>query len=203
MTSHRARRYRSPPPEIVVDGLHQGQRLFGALLYAFEYVSGDMSPLHRIVSAQLLVLITVTEFVQSLQNDPFLSMTLKLIKLGLVADRISAVAVRLRRSSSSHHSLKYLCAKIPLVTGLSTELGITVLALRGRSSSTVQRFLTGSVYVKLLAVGGLCLALSKSRFRFQRVSQFYTGRSSSAWILGASGVFMLASPPSIKCKSYH
>ncbi|PSN59166.1 hypothetical protein BS50DRAFT_641202 [Corynespora cassiicola Philippines] len=162
-----------------------------------------MSLLHRVVFWRLSLVTAVTWFMLPGPPDPLLAAVLELIKIGLVVDRIVAMAARLRRSHLPGAAAGRLLDSIPLGTVLSTELAVATSALRSEDAPMAQRFLTGSVYAKTLAVGGLCLVLHGLRPERRRavVDVCDDGWATVVRLLGAGGALVLASAPRIESES--
>ncbi|KAL5371987.1 hypothetical protein PMIN06_012793 [Paraphaeosphaeria minitans] len=145
-----------------------------------------------------MVLVAV-ELLRSGRTDPLLSLVLGLINIGLVADCISILTLRMRRLSGSSGVLASLLRNVPIVTGPSAELALAIRVLRDNRPSSSDRFLVGSVYAKALAMGASCLILQGLRGRSPRVDM-PAESSIVPWLLGVSGVLVLASAPHIESK---
>lgn len=153
-----------------------------------------MSPVRRILLLQFLVVIAALKIVDPFPVHPLLSTAMRLIALGLVADLISIVALQLRQLPPPHGLLHYLCSSVPFVAGLSAELAIAVLALKCGEGAVAQRLLAGTVHAKLLATGGLCLALGMSRLQSSAVDRHIARTTTSAWFLSVASIIAFASP---------
>jgi Ca2+/H+ antiporter len=149
--------------------------------------------------SQLLMVLVAVELLRSGRTDPLLCLVLGLIKLGLVADCISILTLHMRRLSGSSSVLAFLLCNVPIVTGPSAELALAMHALRENKSSTTNMFLMGSVYAKALAMGASCLILQGLRARIPGIDM-QAESPIVPWVLGVSGVLILASAPHIDSK---
>jgi hypothetical protein len=194
---------RSPPPHNHIlerrhwpSGLPRALKI--SLVTLWDTTYRDMSLLHRVVVSQLLVTVVITELIRTHRPDPLLSAALEVVKIGLVADGIAALTRRLRCLSWSPRRLDWVLHKI----GPSTEFAIIILGLRSENALMVQRFVLGSGYVKILAMGGLCLIVHAFRSRSQPVVDTWgANHAMIMWLLGISGLCVLASAPHIESKS--
>ncbi|KAF9730291.1 hypothetical protein PMIN01_12224 [Paraphaeosphaeria minitans] len=159
----------------------------------------DISPFHRVLISQLPMVLVAVELLRSGRTDPLLSLVLGLINIGLVADCNSILTLRMRRLSGSSGVLASLLRNVPIVTGPSAELALAIRVLRDNRPSSSDRFLVGSVYAKALAMGASCLILQGLRGRSPRVDM-PAESSIVPWLLGVSGVLVLASAPHIESK---
>lgn len=160
----------------------------------------DTSPFHRVLISQLLVIIVAVELLTSDRDDPLLSLLSGLGKVVLVADCASIVTIHVKRLSASNQPLAYVAYKTSLVTGPFAELALTVLFLRGTTPSTAKRFLIGSVYAKLLAVGALCLVCRGLRTAFPGNDTQAMESPIVLGLLGVAGLTALACAPHIESK---
>ncbi|KAL5410092.1 hypothetical protein PMIN04_010751, partial [Paraphaeosphaeria minitans] len=192
------RRYLSPPPPFLRNRtpwpISPIGRFARSAWREMEAMCQDISPFHCALNSQLLMVVVIVELARSGRTDPLLSLLLGLIKIGLVADCISILTLRMRRLSGSSSFVAFLLCNIPIVTGPFAEMALTVHILREDKPSTANRFLVGNVYAKALAMGASCLILQALHARTPGVDI----RSHSPivpWLLSVSGVLVLASAP--------
>lgn len=189
--------YGSPPPTGWRCGPHGEPGI--ALLRVLKDMYQDMAPLRRIVVGQLIVVTVVVECIGAGRDDPLCAAALGVICLGLMANFASVITLYLRRQSTSNRVLAFFMDKLPVVTGPVTELALAV-PLRHDQSSATHRFLAGTVYAKLLAIGALCLlcrgqqtGVLKDRGRTMELHNI-------CGFLATSGAFVLALPPRIESR---
>ncbi|KAF9730134.1 hypothetical protein PMIN01_12067 [Paraphaeosphaeria minitans] len=197
---YRRRRYLSPPPPFLTNRAHSPTLSLGKLgrsvWSALDAMCQDISPFHRVLISQLLMLLVAVELLRSGRADPLLSFVLGLMKIGLVADCISILTLRMRRLSGSSGVLAFLLRNVPIVTGPSAELALAIHVLRRNKPSTANSFLIGSVYAKPLAMGASCLILQGLHARIPGIDM-PPESPIVPWLLGVSGVLILASAPHI------
>ncbi|KAL5389112.1 hypothetical protein PMIN02_007460 [Paraphaeosphaeria minitans] len=197
-------RYLSPPPPSLDDPTPWSIASIGQLARsawrALEAMCQGISPFHRVLISQLLMVLVVVELLRSGRTDPFLSLVLVLIKVGLVADCISILTLRMRRLSGSSRLMAFLLRNVPLVTAPCAEMALTVRVLRENKPSTANKFLVGSVYAKTLAMGASCLILQGLHARMPGVDM-WAESAIFPRLLSVSGVLILASAPNIDSDS--
>lgn len=198
------RRYSSPPPAFSNNGRHWSlcwlRELGTSTLTVLEDIYQETSLFHRVLISQLIVVVVAIELLRPNRADPLLSAVLEMIKIGLVADRISAVTLQLRRLFGSSRVLDFLLNKVPLVAGSSTELVLAILIFRNEKLSTAESFLIGSAYAKTLAMGALCLVLHGLCPGLPRVNTWTADWPIVLRLLGSSGVLVFASAPRMESR---
>lgn len=153
--------------------------------------------MHRVVLSQLLLVVIALELLRPERADPSLSIFSRLIQFGIVIDCFATLTLHLRRMSTSDSSLAFVLRNVPLLTDTAFELATAVLMLGDTSPSIANDFLSGSLFVKPMAMGALGLMLSRS-------SSGVAGTDSTIfWLLSTSGVIMLAARPHLESRLMH
>ncbi|PVH91825.1 hypothetical protein DM02DRAFT_702737 [Periconia macrospinosa] len=193
----RARQYHSSSPEDVTRGpgklLSVSQAPFESLRCMFGLAGHGMSTFRYTLLAQLLVLAAAVRIVEPFHVHPLLSMVMRLVALGLVADRASTIAVQLRQIPPSRPLVHHFCTSMPFAAGLCTELILVLLMLRHGRGAMAQRLLSGAVYAKLLAAGGLCFVF-RGRLGFGAADRYRARLTTSALVLGIASALAAVSP---------
>jgi Ca2+/H+ antiporter len=195
-------RYTSPPPPHLLDrsrGILDALRQTGTVvLSTMQEIHEDILPFHRVVISQLLVIIIAVELLRPDRLDLWLSVLLGLVKIGLVADCTSIVALRMRQISDSSGTIGLTPYKVPLVTAPFMELALVMLMLRQDHPSTANRFLVGSIYAKPMVIGALCLLLDGIRTGMPRIQMRSVESATVFRLLALSGVLFLAPFPRVQ-----
>jgi Ca2+/H+ antiporter len=151
------------------------------------------STFHRVLISQVLLAIAAIQILRPSEPDPLLSVILDTLKVGLAADCIFAVTVQLRCRSGSNRFIDFLLYKCPFVVGSFTELAFAVLLFRSGEALVAEQFLVGSIYAKLMAMGGLCL-ITHGLFWLQPTSSVWKlDRETTIQLLTLTGTLVLAS----------
>jgi Ca2+/H+ antiporter len=200
--SPRRSRYLSPPPPTRLDRRYRAhdplKQVGTAMAAALQNMHRDTSAFHRLLASQLLVVVVFMELLKTDRPDPLLSVLLGLLKVALVADCTSIMTLRMRRIASSSKVLDSLLSRVPFAAVPVVELALAMQMLRQKPPSSANRFLTGSIYAKLLVAGACSTILYGLRCGSAAVELRSTKMSPVPWLLGMSGALVLASAPQIE-----
>jgi Ca2+/H+ antiporter len=200
--SPRRSRYLSPPPPIRIGRRYTAyeplKQVGTAMAAALQNMHRETSAFHRLLASQLIVVVVSIELLKTDQLDPLLSILLGLLKVALVADCTSIMTLRMRRISSSSKALDALLSTVPFAAVPVVELALAMQMLKQKPPSSANRFLTGSIYAKLLVAGACSMILYSLQCGSATVELHSTKMSPVPWLLGVSGALVLASAPQIE-----